>query len=105
MLWLDGALYPDSRAPFDLSDRGLLLGDGVFDTALVLNGRVFRAEAHLRRLIDALALLGHRSRRGQRSVRPSRPSFRMPDGTPCASPSRAGRDCAALRRPAHKGQP
>jgi branched-chain amino acid aminotransferase len=58
MLWLDGALYPDSRAPFDLSDRGLLLGDGVFDTALVLNGRVFRAEAHLRRLIDALALLG-----------------------------------------------
>ncbi len=57
MLWLDGAIFPDSRAPFDLSDRGLLLGDGVFDTALVLNGRVFRAEAHFRRLIDALALL------------------------------------------------
>ncbi len=57
MLWLDGAIFPDSRAPFDLSDRGLLLGDGVFDTALVLNGRVFRAETHLRRLIDALAIL------------------------------------------------
>jgi branched-chain amino acid aminotransferase len=57
MLWLDGAVFPDSRAPFDLSDRGLLLGDGVFDTALVLNGRVFRAEAHFRRLIDALAFL------------------------------------------------
>jgi branched-chain amino acid aminotransferase len=58
MLWLDGAVFPDSHAPFDLSDRGLLLGDGVFDTALVLNGRIFRAEAHLRRLIDALATLG-----------------------------------------------
>ncbi len=57
MLWLVGAIFPDSRAPFDLSDRGLLLGDGVFDTALVLNGRVFRAETHLRRLIDALAIL------------------------------------------------
>ncbi|MGO9674293.1 MAG: aminotransferase class IV [Methylocella sp.] len=57
MLWLDGAVYPDNRAPFDLSDRGLLLGDGVFDTALVLNGRVFRAEAHFQRLIDALAFL------------------------------------------------
>jgi branched-chain amino acid aminotransferase len=57
MLWLDGAIFPDSRAPFDLSDRGLLLGDGVFDTALVLNGRVFRAETHLLRLIDALAIL------------------------------------------------
>ena len=58
MLWLDGAVFPDSHAAFDLSDRGLLLGDGVFDTALVLNGRIFRAEAHLRRLIDALAALG-----------------------------------------------
>ena len=58
MVWLDGVVYPDGRAPFDLSDRGLLLGDGVFDTALVMNGRVFRGEAHLARLSDALALLG-----------------------------------------------
>lgn len=58
MLWLDGALLPGSRAPFDLSDRGLLLGDGAFDTSLVLKGRVFRAEAHIQRLLGALALLG-----------------------------------------------
>jgi branched-chain amino acid aminotransferase len=57
MLWLDGAVFPDSRAPFDLSDRGLLLGDGAFDTALVLNGRVFAAEAHVERLLGALAAL------------------------------------------------
>ncbi|VTZ26713.1 Aminotransferase class IV [Methylocella tundrae] len=58
MLWLDGAVFPDSRALFDLSDRGLLLGDGAFDTALVMNGRLFRGEAHIQRLLDALALLG-----------------------------------------------
>ncbi|ACK51883.1 aminotransferase class IV [Methylocella silvestris BL2] len=58
MYWLDGALYPDARAPFDLGDRGLTLGDGVFDTALVLNGRAFLAEAHLARLMNALRELG-----------------------------------------------
>lgn len=58
MLWLDGAVFADSRAPFDLSDRGLLLGDGAFDTALVINGRVFLGDAHIQRLLDALALLG-----------------------------------------------
>jgi branched-chain amino acid aminotransferase len=58
MLWLDGAIFPDSRAAFDLSDRGLLLGDGAFDTALVLNGRIFRGDAHLRRLLGWLAMLG-----------------------------------------------
>ena len=80
MLWLDGAVFPDSHAPFDLSDRGLLLGDGVFDTALVLNGRIFRAEAHLRRLIDALATLGidaDRDRDPQGHRRPD-PTCRAP---------------------------
>lgn len=64
MVWLDGVVYPDDRAPFDLSDRGLLLGDGVFDTALVINGRVFRGDAHLARLFDALAQLGIEADRG-----------------------------------------
>lgn len=57
MIWLDGVVYPDSHAPFDLSDRGFLLGDGVFDTALVLDGCIFRARAHFRRLVEALAVL------------------------------------------------
>jgi branched-chain amino acid aminotransferase len=58
MIWLDGAIFPDSRAPFDLSDRGLLLGDGAFDTALVINGHIFQGDAHLQRLLDALSSLG-----------------------------------------------
>lgn len=44
-------------APFDTSDRGLLLGDGVFDTSLVLDGRIVFAEAHRKRLINDAAVL------------------------------------------------
>lgn len=39
-------------------DRGFTLGDGVFDTALALNGRVFARERHVSRLLDAARILG-----------------------------------------------
>ena len=50
MFWYDGALHEKPVAPFDLTDRGLNLGDGVFDTSLARNGRVFLRQAHLDRL-------------------------------------------------------
>ncbi|NEU11259.1 class IV aminotransferase [Methylobacterium sp. BTF04] len=58
MLWFDGALIAGTRAPFDLTDRGLTLGDGAFDTALALDGRIVFAEAHVARLVAAAASLG-----------------------------------------------
>lgn len=58
MYWLDGALYAQAKVPFALGDRGLTLGDGVFDTALMLDGRIFQAGAHRARLDAALAALG-----------------------------------------------
>lgn len=39
-------------------DRGFTLGDGVFDTALALNGRVFARGRHVDRLFDAARTLG-----------------------------------------------
>ncbi|GEP01180.1 aminotransferase class IV [Methylobacterium haplocladii] len=57
MLWCDGRLVA-GPVPFDLSDRGLLLGDGVFDTALALGGRVAFEEAHVARLVAAARTLG-----------------------------------------------
>ena len=50
MLWRDGSLIQDTVAPFDHTDRGLTLGDGVFDTALALEGRVAFETAHVARL-------------------------------------------------------
>lgn len=59
MLWLDGRLQEASIAPFDLCDRGLLLGDGVFDTAMSLNGRVIFEAEHVERLDAATKTLGY----------------------------------------------
>ena len=58
MFWLDGTLHDTSRLPFDVADRGLLLGDGVFDTSLVLGGKMVWREAHVRRLVEAATTLG-----------------------------------------------
>ncbi|GGD87013.1 4-amino-4-deoxychorismate lyase [Aureimonas endophytica] len=56
-IWLDGERFETARVPFDLGDRGLLLGDGVFDTALVANGRAVFRDQHLARLEAACAAL------------------------------------------------
>lgn len=51
MIVLDGRLHDTALVPFDLTDRGLLLADGLFETLLAVDGRVFRRAAHLDRLI------------------------------------------------------
>lgn len=62
MPWLDAAWHSagwiDGHLPFDARDRGLLLGDGVFDTSLVLGGRMVWRAAHLRRLVAHARVLG-----------------------------------------------
>lgn len=50
ILWLDGALVPAEAARIDPADRGLLLGDGLFETMRARDGAVLRLEAHLARL-------------------------------------------------------
>ncbi|KAB0682835.1 aminotransferase class IV [Aureimonas leprariae] len=57
-VWLDGTRHDAPTIPLDPADRGLLLGDGVFDTALVLGGRVACRDAHLERLARACETLG-----------------------------------------------
>lgn len=58
MLWHEGRLSAGTTLPFDLADRGLTLGDGVFDTALALDGRVAFEDAHVARLAASAATLG-----------------------------------------------
>ena len=55
-VWLDGD-FVEASCAIDAGDRGLLLGDGVFDTALVIGGTVFLAERHVDRLMAALGVL------------------------------------------------
>jgi branched-chain amino acid aminotransferase len=58
MPWLNGVTYETSKVPFDLADRGLLLADGVFDTALALGGRLVWRRDHIARLVAFGAALG-----------------------------------------------
>jgi branched-subunit amino acid aminotransferase/4-amino-4-deoxychorismate lyase len=58
VFWLDGRLHDKPLQPFDLTDRGLTLGDGLFDTSLARNGKAFLREAHLARFTESAAALG-----------------------------------------------
>jgi len=51
MLWYDGKLIEEQNAQFNLTDRGLLLGDGLFETLPAFNGLPFLMEAHLDRIM------------------------------------------------------
>lgn len=57
LLWLNGVLLPASEARIDPADRGLLLGDGLFETMRVAAGCVPLLERHLDRLAVGCATL------------------------------------------------
>lgn len=55
--WLNGE-FRDETAAIDISDRGLLLGDGVFETMLLEAGESVLCARHLERLRAGAAALG-----------------------------------------------
>jgi branched-chain amino acid aminotransferase len=57
MIWLNGRLVAREQAHIDIADRGLLLGDGLFETLRVYRGHVFKLEDHLGRLARGAAEL------------------------------------------------
>jgi branched-subunit amino acid aminotransferase/4-amino-4-deoxychorismate lyase len=50
IVFLNGHFLPEAQAVVPLNDRGFLLGDGLFETVRVVNGRPFRLAQHLERL-------------------------------------------------------
>jgi len=57
LVWLNGQMAEAAQAQIAVSDRGLLLADGLFETMAVHRGKVFDLDAHLSRLAAGLALL------------------------------------------------
>jgi branched-chain amino acid aminotransferase len=51
MVFLNGKFLPEADAVVSVSDRGFLLGDGLFETMRVANGKTFRFAQHLERLM------------------------------------------------------
>ncbi|MCB5945574.1 aminotransferase class IV [Acidocella sp. KAb 2-4] len=56
-LWLNGALLNEEEARIAPSDRGFLLGDGLFETMAAEAGRVPELKRHYQRLCAGAALL------------------------------------------------
>jgi branched-subunit amino acid aminotransferase/4-amino-4-deoxychorismate lyase len=57
MIWLNGE-FSSSDAVISANDRGLLLGEAVFETVLAENGTPAHWDAHMARLWQACALFG-----------------------------------------------
>jgi branched-chain amino acid aminotransferase len=52
-VYIDGTLHDEKDARISVFDHGLLYGDGVFEGIRFYRRRVFRLEAHIRRLYDS----------------------------------------------------
>jgi branched-chain amino acid aminotransferase len=52
-VWIDGKLLEKDEAAISVYDHGLLYGDGVFEGIRVYSGKIFEADAHLKRLYNS----------------------------------------------------
>ncbi len=57
IIYANGKYVDQKKLNFDISDRGLLLGDGVFDTMLYQNNELIFYSDHYKRLNNATKLL------------------------------------------------
>ncbi len=49
-IYLNGRFSSRDEATVSVNDRGFLFGDGIYEVIRVVNGRLFRLEAHLKRM-------------------------------------------------------
>src|SRR6478609_8495905 len=58
IVWIDGELLPVEAARVSPLDRGLTVGDGVFETLRVYGGTPFAFTRHYERLASSASALG-----------------------------------------------
>lgn len=58
VIWADGRVVQPGDAALSAVDHGITVGDGVFETCAVFDGRAFALTRHLRRLARSAAGLG-----------------------------------------------
>lgn len=58
VIWTNGGFVEATRGALSAVDHGVTVGDGVFETCAVLDGRAFALTRHLRRLARSAAGLG-----------------------------------------------
>lgn len=68
-VYLNGAIVPASQAKIGISDSGFLHGASAFTTMLAHNAKVFRLDAHLRRLTATVARFSLRAQTSSEELR------------------------------------
>jgi branched-chain amino acid aminotransferase len=58
LVWMQGEIFHSDVQPLSLRNRGLNLGDGLFETVLVAHGVALWRDAHLHRLMASAEVLG-----------------------------------------------
>lgn len=58
VIWLNGKIYPVDQAFISPLDRGVTLGDGLFETLRIKNGTVLHFSLHYQRLCEGGRVLG-----------------------------------------------
>ena len=53
LVYIDGKYYSKSNAKISVFDHGFLYGDGVFEGIRCYNGKVFKLDEHIIRLIES----------------------------------------------------
>ena len=56
-IWIDGELVNRADAKISVYDHGLLYGDGVFEGIRLYNGKIFEADAHIKRLYNSAKVI------------------------------------------------
>ena len=56
--WINGELVPGDEASLSITDHGLTVGDGCFETTTIVRGVPFAMRRHLARLRHSLNGLG-----------------------------------------------
>ena len=56
-VWINGRLEPAERVLLTVTDRGFQVGDGIFETLLVVGGRVLELPLHTSRLQASAAVM------------------------------------------------
>ena len=57
-IYFNGKFVRQDEARLSVLDPGFLYGQGIFETMRAYQGRVFRLDSHIRRLLDSLVIIG-----------------------------------------------
>lgn len=55
VVYLNGEYLPREQAKLSVDDRGFFFGDGIYEVTRVVDGRLFEAERHMKRLARGLS--------------------------------------------------